>query len=316
MTANAVPSVGTPAASEPTPASVGTPARRRSLGRTGQRFFYWMLLPALGLFFVFHTLPALIGIFFSFTNYRGYGSWSFVGLHNYRSLFLDENIWAAYRFTFLFAIVSTVLVNVIAMLLALGLNARIGFRSGFRAIFFTPYVLSVLIVGYVFSYLFSNTLPQVLPSIPVFANNILASEQWAWVPIVIVTVWQSAAFATILYLAGLQTIPGEVYEAAALDGATGWTQFWKITFPLISGFFTINMVLSLKGFLQVFDQVVALTNGGPGTSTQSITMLIFRGGFQGGEYAYQTANAVIYFIVIVLVSLVQFRILNRRQADF
>ena len=105
-------------------------------------------------------------------------------------------------------------------------------------------------------------------------------------------------------------------EAASIDGATPWRQFTSITFPLISAFLTINIVLSLKGFLQVFDQVVALTNGGPGTATESVTLLIFRGGFSGGEFAYQSANAVVFFIVITIVSLLQFRVLQRREADF
>ena len=94
-------------------------------------------------------------------------------------------------------------------------------------------------------------------------------------------VWQASAFAIIIYLSGLQTIPQELYEAASIDGAKPWRQFRSITFPLISAFFTINMVLSLKGFLQVFDHIVALTNGGPGTATESITLLIYRGGFTG-----------------------------------
>jgi raffinose/stachyose/melibiose transport system permease protein len=106
-----------------------------------------------------------------------------------------------------------------------------------------------------------------------------------------------------------------VYEAADIDGATAWKKFWRITFPLIAPFFTINMVLSLKGFLQVFDQIVAMTNGGPGTSTVSISLQIFNGGFQGGEFAYQMANAVIFFIVIVVFSIVQLGFLRRREVS-
>ena len=128
-------------------------------------------------------------------------------------------------------------------------------------------------------------------------------------------VWYGVPFFAITLLAALQSIPSELYEAASLDGASSWRQFWAITFPLISAFFTINVVLSLKGYLQVFDPIVALTNGGPGTSTESVTMLIFKGGYAGGEFAYQTANAVIFFIVITVVSLLQFRVLQRREAD-
>jgi raffinose/stachyose/melibiose transport system permease protein len=129
-------------------------------------------------------------------------------------------------------------------------------------------------------------------------------------------VWQAAAFNIILYLAGLQTIQPEIYEAAAIDGARTWRRFRSITFPLIGAYFTINMVLSFKSFLQVFDQIVALTNGGPGTSTESIALVIFRGGFQGGEYGYQMANAVVYLFAIIILSFIQLRFLQRREATY
>ena len=278
--------------------------------------YYWMVWPAVIAFALFHTLPVLVGIFFSFTNYAGYGEWNFVGLSNYLNLFRDDRVLAAYGFSFLFAIVATILTNVISLAIALGLHAKIKARNFWRGVYFVPYVLSILVIGYVFQFFFSNSLPKILSGIPLFADNILTNPDWAWTAIVVLGVWQSCAFAIIIYLSGLQTIPGELYEAASLDGASAWRQFRSITFPLIGAFFTINVVLSLKSYLQVFDQIVALTNGGPGTSTESVTLLIFRGGFSGGEFAYQTANAVIFFIVITVVSLFQFRVLQRREADF
>ena len=296
-----------------------TPARAKRVKLESRRAlpaFYWMVWPAVIAFALFHTLPVLVGIFFSFTNYAGYGEWNFVGLSNYLNLFRDDRVLAAYGFSFLFAIVATILTNVISLAIALGLNAKIKARNFWRGVYFVPYVLAILVIGYVFQFLFSNSLPKILAGIPLFADNILTNPDWAWTAIVGLAVWQSCAFAIIIYLSGLQTIPAELYEAASLDGAKPWRQFTSITFPLISAFFTINVVLSLKGFLQVFDPVVALTNGGPGTSTESVTLLIFRGGFTGGEFAYQTANAVIFFIVITIVSLFQFRVLQRREADF
>ena len=128
-------------------------------------------------------------------------------------------------------------------------------------------------------------------------------------------IWQATAFNTILYLAGLQTVPVELYEAASIDGASPWRQFRSITFPMIAAFFTINMVLALKGFMQVFDHIVAMTGGGPGTSTESVGLLIYKGGFQGGEYGYQLANAVIFMIVIATFAIVQFRVLQRREGS-
>lgn len=295
-----------------------TAARRRPGTSRVSRTFYWMVLPAVLLFFVLHTVPVLNGIFFSMTNYAGYGEWDFTWFANYVNLFKDDQVLNAYAFTFGFALVSTVLVNVISLAIALGLNSRIRFRTGLRGIFFIPNILSILVIGYVFNYLFSNSLPEIAAGLGIDAlsTSILADPDLAWVGIVILAVWQAAAFNIIIYLAGLQTIPGELYEAASLDGASTWRKFTSITFPLIGPFFTINMVLSLKNFLQVFDHIMALTAGGPGTSTQSVSLLIYRGGFQGGEYAYQTANAVIFLVVIVLISVFQLRVLQRREASF
>ncbi|MGC5774673.1 carbohydrate ABC transporter permease [Paenibacillus pabuli] len=280
--------------------------------------YYWMTVPAVILFFVFMTLPALQGIYYSFTNYNGFGKgYDFVGFKNYFNLFQDNNVGHAYWFTFKFAIVVTILTNILSLLIALGMNAKIKFRNFFRGIYFLPNILSVLIVGYIFNYLFSNVFPiwgQNL-GINALSTNILGSESLAWIGIVIVAVWQSVALNTILYLAGLQTIPTTLYEASNLDGAGKWREFWSITFPLIAPFFTINMVLAMKNSLMVFDQIVALTNGGPGRATQSISHLIYTGGFEGGEYAYQSANSVIYFIVIAVISILQIRFLQRRETD-
>lgn len=282
---------------------------RSSHSARSSRAFYWMVIPAMILFVGFNTIPALTGLFYSFTNYSGYGQWDFVGVRNYMGLFEDPLVLRAYIFTFSLSILATIIVNVIALGIALALSANIAWRNAFRGIFFIPYVLAVLVVGYVFKFIFSNVLPSMG-----FGESILVNPQWAWVAVLVVTVWQGAALNIVIYLSGLQTVPTEVYEAAALDGAGTWRRFRSITFPLIAPFFTINMVLALRGFLQMFDQIIALTNGGPGHSTQSIAMLIFRGGFQGGEYGYQMANAVVYFIAIVLVSLLQFRIISRREA--
>lgn len=295
-------------------------AERAGRIRTGTKrapsTYYWMVWPAVIAFAAFHTLPVVVGIFFSFTNYAGYGAWNFVGLSNYFNLFQDDRILQAYGFSFLFAIVATILTNAFSLAIALGLNAKIKARNFWRGVYFVPYILAILIIGYVFQFLFSNSLPKILAGIPLFADNILANEQWAWTAIVALAVWQACAFAIIIFLSGLQTIPAEMYEAASLDGASAWQQFRSITFPLIGAFFTINVVISLKGFLQVFDPIVALTNGGPGTATESVTLLIFKGGFTGGEFAYQAANAVVFFIVITIVALFQFRVLQRREADF
>lgn len=186
-------------------------------GRKVDPTYYWMIIPVLILFALFSTVPAIIGGFFSFTNYAGYGDWKMIGLQNFQNIFSDPEILASYLFTFFFAIVATLTVNVVALLLALGLNAKIKFKTGIRGIYFIPMVLSGLIVAYVFNYLFSTTLPTLAETFGIspLATSILANEHWAWVAIVFVTVWQGAPGATIIYLAGLQSISPDVTEAAA-----------------------------------------------------------------------------------------------------
>lgn len=279
--------------------------------------FLLMSVPAFLLFFIFHTYPVLQGIFYSFTNWKGYGDFDFVGFQNYINVFKDDRAWDAYLFTFKFAIFATILVNVVSLLIALGLNAKIKFKNTLRAVYFMPNILSILIVGFIFNFIFAHFVPQIAEKIGINAltQNILGDPNLAWIGVVLVAAWQAIAFNTILYLAGLQTISADLYEAASIDGANNWQQFWKITFPMIASFFTINMVLAMKNFLMVFDQIIAMTGGGPGRSTESISILIYKGGFEGGEFAYQSANAVIYFIIIVVISVIQIRFLQKREVD-
>jgi raffinose/stachyose/melibiose transport system permease protein len=272
-----------------------------------------MLFPAVAAFTLFITVPAVIGIFYSFTNYVGYGHWHFIGLINYESAFSDPNIRHSYAFTLLFSITTTIVVNALGLIIALGLNSKIKFRKTFRAVYFLPMVISGLVISYVFNYLFSTSIPMIAKSLGVtpFTTSILTSSHWAWLAIVFVSTWQTLPSAIIIYLAGLVAIPGEVYEAAAIDGSTTWDKFRYITLPLMLPFVVINSVLALKGFLNAYDVIVGLTNGGPGTATQSIAMSIFTG-FTGGDYAYQMANAVLFFIVTILLSLSQLLIIRRR----
>ena len=135
----------------------------------------------------------------------------------------------------------------------------------------------------------------------------------AWFGIVIVGAWQAIAMNTIIYISGLQTVPEDVYEAGAIDGATGWRRFKDLTFPLIIPFFTINMVLCMKNFLMVFDQIMALTKGGPSQSTESISYLIYQNGMSGGQFGFQSANAVLFFVVIVAISAFQMTVMGKKE---
>jgi raffinose/stachyose/melibiose transport system permease protein len=295
------------------PPTSGPPPAVRANGRRVDRTYYLFLLPALVLFTALITLPAIVGAVTSLTNYVGYGDWTFVGLANFSALFSDPRILSSYGFTIGFALATVVVVNMLALMLAIGLNAKIHFSTALRGVFFLPMVLSGIVIAYVFSFLFSNSLPAMASAVGLgpLETSILASPDTAWLGIVIVTAWQAIPSSVIIYLAGLQAVPEEVYEAASLDGANSRRQFWAITLPLMGGYVVLNTVLCFKNFINSYDVIVGLTNGGPGTATTSVAMSIFTG-FTSGDYAYQMANAVVLFVVAVLVAALQLQLIKRR----
>ena len=280
-----------------------------------EKTFLCITIPILVLFFLFNTLPLIKGVIYSFTNYKGYGTYDFVGLRNYADLFQDARVGRSYLFTFKFAIVSTIVTNLVSLILALGLNSKIKGKSTLRGIYFIPNVLGGLVVGYIFSFIFTYILPTIGQKLGIgfLSSSMLSSENTAWLAIVFVACWQSIAMNTIIYISGLQTVPEDVYEAGAIDGATGWAKFKNLTFPLIIPFFSINMVLCMKNFLMVFDQIMALTKGGPAQSTESISYLIYNNGMSGGQFGFQSANAVIFFIVIVVISVAQMKFTGSKE---
>ncbi len=273
-----------------------------------KRTFMLMTIPVVALFFAFNTLPLIKGVIYSFTNFRGYGTYDWVGLRNYIDLFQDARVGKSYLFTIKMAVAATIVTNVISLVLALGLNSKIKFKSTLRGMYFVPNILGALVVGYIFNYFFTYIIPALFNT-----TSILASSTWAWVGIVLVCAWQAVAMNTIIYISGLSTVPEDVYEAGSIDGATGWERFKSLTFPLIIPFFSINMVLSMKDFLMVFDQIMAMTKGGPAQSTESISFLIYNNGMGGGQFGFQSANAVIFFIVIVAISVFQLNFTGKKE---
>lgn len=296
-----------PAASSPAPAH-----RRRRV----DPIYYLFLFPALAIFTLVITLPAVVGFFYSFTNSVGFGDYEFIGLRNYIALFQDPNILSAYLFTLGFALVTVIVVNVIAFALAVMLTSKIRFQTALRTIFVIPMVISGIIIAFVFKFLLSNSLPALGQALGlgVLSESILADENLAWLGIVLVTAWSSIPGAMLIYIAGLVTIPAELYEAAAIDGASGGQRLRRITLPMVSGFILINTILGFKGFLNAYDVIVGLTDGGPGTATTSIAMSIFKG-FGAGDYGYQMANAAVFFLITVILAGLQLR-LTAGKASF
>lgn len=204
-----------------------------------KRTFLLITIPILALFICFNTIPLIRGVIYSFTNFKGFGNYDWVGFRNYIDLFSDARVGKSYLFTFKLAIVTTIVVNVIALLLALALNSKIRAKSFFRGAYFLPNILGSLVVGYIFNYFFTYILPALADMIGVesLSTSILSNPSSAWIGIMVVCAWQAIAMNTIIYISGLQTVPEDVYEAGGLDGATGFKQFRYLTFPLIIPFF-------------------------------------------------------------------------------
>ena len=289
-------------------------SKRKALS-SNNRTYLAMTIPIVILFFLFNTLPLITGAVYSFTNYRGYGTFDFVGLRNYIDLFSDERVLHSYLFTFKYAIAGTILINCLSLLLAMGLNSRIRCKSLLRGVYFVPNILGGLIVGYIFSFIFTYIIPALGKAMHIgfLENSILASEKYAWIGVLVVGVWQAVAMNTIIYISGLQTVPADIYEAGMIDGANPWQKFWKLTFPMLLPFVSINLILSTKNMMMVFDQIMALTKGGPDSKTETVSYLIFQNGLGNGEYSYQMANAVTFFIVLAILAFVQLKFFSGKE---
>ena len=279
--------------------------KRRSAMSSREKTYILMILPALILFVAFNTIPLITGAIYSFTNYRGYGDYDFVGLRNYIDLFGDERVRNSYLFTFKYAIAGTVLINVISLLLAMGLNSRIRCKSLLRGVYFIPNILGGLIIGYIFSFIFTYIIPAVGKAMHIgfLENSILASEQHAWIGVLIVGVWQAVAMNTIIYISGLQTVPADIYEAGMIDGANAWQKFWHIIFPGIRTIIALQLILAIKGAASVFEIPYIITGGKMGTSTFVIKTI--ETGFQYQKIGLASAMAIVLLFIIIVITMIQ-----------
>ena len=275
-------------------------------------------LPGFIAYCVFLIFPILMGIYYSFMDWNGISKgYNFIGFANYAKLLTDNKFGAALLFNFRYTIMLIVGVVVISVVLALLLNKEFKGRSFFRTLYFLPAVLSMITVSLVFKQVFFYVLPAIGKALGIEAlsTNILASKQNAIYGVLFVHLWQGVALPTLLFLAGLQTIPTELYEAAAIDGANGWQQFKHITVAYLIPTLSVVLVLLVKQGLMVFDYVKSMTAGGPGTATQTIALLIYNNGFERNRYSYSIAQAIATGVIIALISAIQIQASNRKKVD-
>ena len=275
-------------------------------------------LPGFIAYCVFLIFPILMGIYYSFMDWNGISKgYNFIGFANYAKLFTDKKFGEALLFNFRYTIMLIVGVVVISVVLALLLNKEFKGRSFFRTLYILPGVLSMITVSLVFKQVFFYVLPAIGKALGIEAlsTNILASKQNAIYGVLFVHLWQGVALPTLLFLAGLQTIPTELYEAAAIDGANGWQQFKHITVAYLIPTLSVVLVLLVKQGLMVFDYVKSMTAGGPGTATQTIALLIYNNGFERNRYSYSIAQAIATGVIIALISAIQIQASNRKKVD-
>ncbi|MCK6073510.1 carbohydrate ABC transporter permease [Paenibacillus silvae] len=285
--------------------------------RAKNLYSYYMIFPALIIYSVFFVIPAITGFYYSFTDWRlDRLELSFIGWDNFRKIFSDKTLILALQNTAIFAILTVVGKNVIGLLLAVGLNMRLRTKNLLRAIFYSPSILSILVISILFTPMLrtEGTINNLLEAIGLSS----LSQAWLTNPsiviwtIAIVSIWQSAGFQMAIYLAGLQSISQEYYEAAKIDGASSWRSFFKITLPLLLPAININLMLTLIGGLKVFSEVYVMTGGGPGNASQVVGTIILRS-FGEGNWGLGTAVNTLLFVVVTIIAIPLLIFMRRKE---
>ena len=272
---------------------------------------YWpiFLLPTMAAFLIGFIIPFIEGIYLSFCNFTTIKDAKFVGIQNYIEAFKDSNFLGSFKFTTLFAIVSLVLINVLAFLVALALTQNIKGKNIFRTVFFMPNLIGGIVLGYVWQLIFDGIFVK-------FDTALKLNETLGFWGLVILVGWQQIGYMMIVYIAGLQAIPGDIQEAAMIDGATRMQRLFKITIPNMMQSITICTFLTITNSFKLFDQNLALTGGEPLHKTEMLALNIYSTfyGRVGAEGVGQ-AKAVVFFIIVVAIGLLQLKLTRDKEVQ-
>jgi len=293
-------------------------ARVPSEANTAAWFF---LAPALFLIGIFFFLPVAASLLLSVTDFDIYGianpgNTRFVGLHNYSKLLHTPDFWKALRNTFYFAFVGGPLTIAASLAAALLLNSKlVRFKSFFRTIYFTPFVTTLVAVAIVWRYLYHTRYGLInysLSKIGVAPIDWLGDPHWAMPAIILMAVWKSFGYNMLIFIAGLQSVPEELYDAASIDGAGAVRRFFSITLPMLAPTLVFISVITMIGYFQLFAEPYVMTQGGPLRSTTSVVLLMYEEGFRWWRMGYAASIAFVLFIVILIATLLQFRLQRER----
>ncbi|WP_162308264.1 carbohydrate ABC transporter permease [Segeticoccus rhizosphaerae] len=275
-----------------------------------------MASPALLVFTIFMFIPLVLTFWYSLNKYSGFGKMQFLGLENYTKIVQDATFWKAAINTVVYTAITVPLGVVLGLSAALLLNRILPARGLFRALFYVPVVISGVASGVIFLRLFdplTGILNQVAASVGLPTIDWQGNGTAALVSIIIVTTWQGVGFGMVVYLAALQGIPREVYEAGTIDGATGWKRLAHITWPLLAPTTFFLVVYSIIQSFQVFDSVYVLTRGGPGTATTFLVQYAYDEGFNQRRQGYAAAIGVILYVVVLIFTVLQWRLSKTRD---
>ena len=272
---------------------------------------YWpiFLVPTMAAFLIGFIIPFIEGIYLSFCNFTTIKDAKFVGIQNYIEAFKDSNFLGSFKFTTLFAIVSLVWINVLAFLIALALTQNIKGKNIFRTVFFMPNLIGGIVLGYVWQLIFDGIFVK-------FDTALKLNETLGFWGLVILVGWQQIGYMMIVYIAGLQAIPGDIQEAAMIDGATRMQRLFKITIPNMMPSITICTFLTITNSFKLFDQNLALTGGEPLHKTEMLALNIYSTfyGRVGAEGVGQ-AKAVVFFIIVVAIGLLQLKLTRDKEVQ-
>lgn len=270
---------------------------------------WWWALPAVVMVLGVHYAATMTGGFFAFTDWSGLGSWDFTGFTNFERIFNTPGLVLAVGNTLFLAFGSVILTNVFGLLFALGINRTIKSRYVLRTLLFMPVVLSPLAVAYVWKFIFQFDGPLNgflgMIGLESWQKTWLADPSWSIWAILLTVVWQQTGFTMVIYLAGLASVPVEVEEAAALDGAGVWKRFWYVVLPAIRPSVAIATTLGIVQGLRIFDQIFALTGGGPAGATETLATEVYKKAFQMGEFGFGAALALVLTLIILAFAILQ-----------
>ncbi|KJK31055.1 ABC transporter permease [Paenibacillus polymyxa] len=280
------------------------------------------ILPSLILYTLFVIVPTLGSVYLSFTSWNGISEdIRFIGFANFIEIWNSPRVHNALKNTLIMTISLVILENIAAIAMALMVDRIRWFKNLFRSIFYFPTLLSGIVMGFVWAMILNynfGVVNQILDTVGLgsWAVDWLGDPKYAMLSIILSTVWKGAGYYMIIYLAGLQGIPADLSEAASIDGANGWQQFRYITFPLLAGSMTVCMVLSMISALKIFDQIAVMTDGGPGFATETLTYIIYKVGFGELRQGFGTALAMVLFVIILIITVIQVKILRKREVQY